>query len=210
MNAHGHRHLSRRSFVAGAVGATAGAALSGGGGATAAPRRRAGSARAAQASAADLIAQLDEKILSGLQCFAIPGAAVAVFHQGREYVKGYGVTNVAAPTPVDGNTLFRIGSTSKTLTGTTAMVLVDRGRLDLDRRVRHYLPGFRPPRGAGSVTVRQLLNHSAGWLGYDYHDTGRGDNALERYAHDMRRRPQLTPVGTVFSYNTRRSLSPGG
>jgi CubicO group peptidase (beta-lactamase class C family) len=201
MNGYGHRHLSRRSFVAGAVGAAAGAALLAGGGATAAPPRRAGSAQATRASAADLFAQLDEKILGGMQRLAIPGAAVAVFHQGREYVKGYGVTNVAAPTPVDGKTLFRIGSTSKTLTGTTAMVLVDRGRLDLDRRVRHYLPGFRPPRGAGSVTVRQLLNHSAGWLGYDYHDTGRGDNALGTYAHDMRKLPQLTPVGRIFSYN---------
>jgi CubicO group peptidase (beta-lactamase class C family) len=47
------------------------------------------------------------------------------------------------------------------------MRLVDRGRLDLDRTVRSYLPGFRTADEAASrrVTLRQALNHSAGWLG---------------------------------------------
>lgn len=152
-------------------------------------------------SPADLYAQLDAKIESGLQRYGIPGAAVAVWYQGREYIKGYGVTNIDHPRPVDGRTLFRIGSTSKTLCGTTAMVLADRGRLKLDAKVRRIVPGFKAPRGALHVTVRQCLNHTAGWLGYDYHDCGRGENALTRYTHDIRRLPQLTRSGTVFSYN---------
>ena len=152
-------------------------------------------------SPADIYAQLDAKIESGLQRYGIPGAAVAVWYQGREYIKGYGVTNIDHPRPVDGRTMFRIGSTSKTLCGTAAMLLVDRGRLNLDAKVRRYLPGFKPPHGAEQVTVRQCLNHTAGWLGYDYHDCGRGENALTRYTHDIRRLPQLTRSGTVFSYN---------
>jgi CubicO group peptidase (beta-lactamase class C family) len=51
------------------------------------------------------------------------------------------------------------------------------------------------------VTLRQLLNHSAGWLGEYYEDTGPGDDALARYAAGMARLPQLTPLGTVFAYN---------
>jgi CubicO group peptidase (beta-lactamase class C family) len=153
------------------------------------------------ANSTDLFAQLDAKIEAGLKRYGIPGAAVGVWHRGREYLKGYGVTNVGHPRPVDGKTLFRIGSSSKTLCGTTAMVLVDRGQLDLDAKVRNLVPGFEAPRGAGDVTVRQCLNHSAGWLGYDYHDTGRGSDALARYAADIRRLPQLTRPGTVFAYN---------
>ena len=149
----------------------------------------------------DLLSELDEKINAGLHKYKIPGAAVGLFFDGREYVKGYGVTNIAHPTPVDGNTLFRIGSTSKTLTGTAAMVLVDRGELNLDAPVSQYVAGFIAPSGAEGVTVRQCLNHSAGWLGYDYHDTGRGDDALAKYVADVRKLPQLTKPGTTFSYN---------
>jgi hypothetical protein len=40
-----------------------------------------------------------------------------VYYRDQEYVRGYGVTNVDYPQPVDGDTLFRIGSTTKTSTG---------------------------------------------------------------------------------------------
>jgi CubicO group peptidase (beta-lactamase class C family) len=113
------------------------------------------------------------------------------------------VTNVDYPTPVDGDTLFRIASTTKTFTGTTVMRLVEQGRLDLDAPVRTYLPDFQTKDRsvAPRVTLRQLLNHSAGWLGEYYEDTGPGDDALARYAAGMARLPQLTPPGTVFAYN---------
>jgi CubicO group peptidase (beta-lactamase class C family) len=167
------------------------------------PAHAAGSVRqrAARAQqATDLFAQLDDKINASMQKHKIPGAAVGVFLNGQEYIKGYGVTNSAHPTPVDGDTLFRIGSNSKPVAGTTAMVLVDQGKLNLDAPVSRYVPGFRAP-GAPGVTVRQCLNHSAGWLGYDYHDTGRGDDALAKYTFDVRKLPQLFKPGTLFSYN---------
>src|SRR5262249_24203296 len=146
---------------------------------------------------------LDAKIRAGMARYGIPGVAVGVLAQGIEYVKGYGVTNVDYPVPVDGDTLFRIASTTKTFTGTTVMRLVEQGALDLQATVRTYLPGFQTadPSVAARVTLRQLLNHSAGWLGEYYEDTGPGDDALARYAAGMARLPQLTPLGTVFAYN---------
>jgi CubicO group peptidase (beta-lactamase class C family) len=147
--------------------------------------------------------QLDAKIRAGMARYGIPGVAVGVLAQGREYVRGYGVTNVDSPVPVDGDTLFRIGSTTKTVTGTTVMRLVEQGTLALEATVRTYLPDFQTmdPSVAARVTLRQLLNHSAGWLGEYYEDTGPGDDALGRYAAGMARLPQLTPLGTVFAYN---------
>lgn len=152
-------------------------------------------------AAQEVFRQLDEKIQDGMARHGIPGAAVAVLYQGQEHVRGFGVTDLRHPVPVDGGTLFRIGSTSKTFTGTVAMRLAADGRLDLDTEVRRYLPGFGAPPGAEAVTVRQLLNHSAGWLGDDFTDTGRGWDALPRYVAGIRGLPQLTPAGTVFSYN---------
>jgi CubicO group peptidase (beta-lactamase class C family) len=72
--------------------------------------------------------ELDAKIRASMAQYGIPGVAVGVLAQGREYVKGYGVTNVDYPVPVDGDTLFRVGSTTKTVTGTTIMRLVEQDR----------------------------------------------------------------------------------
>jgi CubicO group peptidase (beta-lactamase class C family) len=191
--------LSRRRFLH----ATAASVLT----AAVAPARRtparAAAARAAAPPADPDFGALDAKIQAGMARYGVPGVAVGVLAQGREYVRGYGVTNVDAPVPVDGDTLFRIGSTTKTFTGTTVMRLVEQGTLALEATVRTYLPDFRTadPSVAPRVTLRQLLNHSAGWLGDYYEDTGPGDDALARYAAGMARLPQLTPLGTVFAYN---------
>src|SRR5215469_11223908 len=85
---------------------------------------------------------LDAKIQAGMARYGIPGVAVGVLYRGREYIRGYGVTNVDYPVAVDGDTVFRIGSTTKTFTGTTVMRLVEQGKIDLDAPVRRYLPEF--------------------------------------------------------------------
>jgi CubicO group peptidase (beta-lactamase class C family) len=150
-----------------------------------------------------LLRALDEKIEAAMARYNIPGVAVGLVHNGHEYVRGYGVTNVKHPSPVDGDTLFRIGSTTKTFTGTAVMRLVDQGKLDLNAPVRTYLPELKlaDESVAARVTVRQLLNHSAGWLGDDYADYGRGADALARYVAGMLHLPQFTEPGRVFAYN---------
>src|SRR6185437_3799258 len=92
---------------------------------------------------------------------------------------------------------------TKTFTGTAMMRLVDQGMVDLDAPVRIYLPDLKLADAsvAASVTVRQLLNHSAGWLGDDYLDYRRGDDALTNYVAGMQKLPQRTPPGQVFAYN---------
>ncbi|OMC44162.1 penicillin-binding protein [Mycobacterium sp. IS-2888] len=147
--------------------------------------------------------ELDAKITAGMKAYAIPGVAVAVWAGGQEYVQGYGVTNVDHPLPVDGDTVFRIGSTTKTFTGTAMMRLVERGEVDLDSPVRRFIPDFAVADESASavVTVRQLLNHTAGWDGRNGQDFGRGDDAVARYVNSMTRLPQLTPPGTAFAYN---------
>jgi CubicO group peptidase (beta-lactamase class C family) len=150
-----------------------------------------------------LFRELDDKILAAMAQYHVPGVAVGVFYNGREYVRGYGVTNVDFPLPIDGDTLFRIGSMTKTFTGTAMMRLVDQGKVALEAPARTYLPDLKlaDPSVTASVTVRQLLNHSAGWLGDDYASYGRGDDALARYVVDMQVLPQRTPPGQLFSYN---------
>src|SRR5436305_1076567 len=191
-------HLTRRTLLRATSVSAAGPVI---GGAALAPPS--GHAVALTGGPARLFGELDEKIEAGMRQFAIPGAAVGVLYRGVEYVKGYGVTNVDYPVAVDGDTLFRIGSTTKTFTGTTVMRLVNAGRIDLEAPVRRYLPDLRTvdPTVAERVTVRQLLNHTAGWLGDYLTDYGPGDDAAARYVAGLATVPQLTPPGTVFGYN---------
>jgi CubicO group peptidase (beta-lactamase class C family) len=150
-----------------------------------------------------LISELDAKIAAAMDAYAIPGVALGLMVGDLEYVKGYGITNVDYPVPVDGDTVFRIQSTTKTFTGTAIMRLVEQGKLDLDATIRTYLPDFVTvdETAAAQVTLRQILNHSAGWLGDDFLDTGPGDDAIALYVASMAGLPQLTPPGVVFAYN---------
>lgn len=118
-------------------------------------------------------------------------------------MRGLGVTNIDHPLRVDEDTLFQIGSTTKTFTATAAMPLVEQGKLALDEPVRRYLPDFsmRDPAVTERATMRHLLTHTGGWQGDFFPDTGNGDDALARYVRLLADLPQLTPLGTVWSYN---------
>ena len=132
----------------------------------------------------------------------VPGFAIGLLKDGEEFSAGFGVTNVDHPLAVDGETLFQIGSITKTFVATAAMRLVEDGRLDLDAPIRRYLPDLRlaDAEVANSVTSRHLLTHTGGWLGDYFSDTGRGDDALARYVAELADVEQMTPLGTVYSY----------
>jgi CubicO group peptidase (beta-lactamase class C family) len=132
----------------------------------------------------------------------VPGFALGLLLQAEEFTAGFGVTNLHHPLPVDADTLFQIGSITKTFTATAAMRLVDEGRLDLDAPVRQYLPDLRLVDAVAQacVTPRHLLTHTAGWIGDYFSDTGRGDDALARYVAELADVEQLTPPGALYSY----------
>jgi CubicO group peptidase (beta-lactamase class C family) len=146
---------------------------------------------------------LCEQIVAAMRRIQVPGVAVGLVDGGAEHIAGFGVTSVDHPLPVDGDTLFQIGSTTKTVTGTAAMRLVEQGRLDLDAPVRAYLPQLRlaDESAAAGVTLRHLFSHTGGWVGDYFDDLGNGDDALARIVERMVELPQVTPLGAIWSYN---------
>ena len=110
---------------------------------------------------------LGERITQIMARKHIPGVAAGVLYQGQTQTTGFGITNVDHPLPVTDETLFQIGSITKTFVGTAIMRLVEQGKVDLDATVRTYLPGFRVADEAASqgATVRHLLTHTGGWAG---------------------------------------------
>lgn len=96
----------------------------------------------------------------------IPGFSIAVGQGGRMlWSAGFGWADVEQKVPVTPETRFRTGSVAKPLTAAAAVLLHQRGALDLDRPVREYLPEF--PREAFDFTPRQLAGHLAGIRHYE-------------------------------------------
>lgn len=146
---------------------------------------------------------LDRFVKREISRTSVPGVAVGILLRGRRFTNGYGVTNVDHPLPVTSDTLFQIGSTTKTYTATAIMQLVDAGKVHLDVPVRRYLPGFRlkDQEATRKVTLRHLLTHMSGWVGDYFYQGGWGDDALERVVASMSKIKQLTPLGTVWAYS---------
>ncbi|MDP9100949.1 MAG: beta-lactamase family protein [Actinomycetota bacterium] len=134
----------------------------------------------------------------------VPGAAVGVLHGDLVHMAAHGVTDRLHPRPIDADTLFLIGSTTKTFTATTMMTLVQEGALSLDDRVIDHLPELElsDASARASVTVGQLFDHTAGWRGDIEADTGWGDDALSRALPEVAAHvPQIFAPGWTASYN---------
>jgi len=94
------------------------------------------------------------------------GASVCVIHDGDVVVDLWGGTIDDAGTPWAEDTLINVWSTTKTMSFLTALLLADRGELDLHAPVARYWPEFAAE-GKDAVEVRHLLSHSAGLSGWE-------------------------------------------
>lgn len=134
------------------------------------------------------------------------GFAIAIV-QGDEvrYARGFGMTSVEeGGVPVTPQTLFCIGSVTKTLTAAAIMRLIDRGVLDLDTAVSRYVPWltFSRPEYADGVTLRRLLSHTSGLIGTGGEFGPRDPSGLEAFMRE--RIPTaafFAPPGTVHYYS---------
>lgn len=81
------------------------------------------------------------------------------------WAEGFGFEDVEKDIRASAHTRYRLGSIAKVLTATAAMQLAEQGRIDIDRPLGDYLPGFairsRFP-GAGPVTPRNIMHHHSG------------------------------------------------
>ncbi len=107
--------------------------------------------------------QVDSLMQASIRQRAFPGAAVAI-GQGQTLglLEGYGYHTYSSDRRVTPQSLFDLASLTKVVATTTAaMLLYDRGQLDLDAPLARYLPAFAQGGKAG-LTVRQIMTHTAG------------------------------------------------
>jgi CubicO group peptidase (beta-lactamase class C family) len=155
------RALSRRTLLGGAVATGLGAA------ATALLGRPGPVAGAAAPSGtpAPAWSSFDRAVQAAMQTFAIPGAAVAVVSgDGILHRQTFGARNLATGAPVTPQTLFRVASTTKSMTALLVATFVDEGLLGWDQPVVELWPAFRAPTDdlTRSLRVRDLLGMDSG------------------------------------------------
>ena len=110
---------------------------------------------------------IDRKIEEEMKVRSIPGLAIGVVIDGQlAHAKGFGVRDLASKAPARPDTVYRIGSITKSFTGLALLALRDEGKLAIDDPLVRWIPEagglVYPTRDTRPLTLRELMNHTAG------------------------------------------------
>ncbi len=200
-------HLARR--LAGAVSAVALAALATGPVLAAdvpmaAPAEAGFTASGVEALKTEMQALVDQKKLAG--------AVTLLARQGKVvHFEAYGVQDVTTGQATDRDTIYRIASMTKPITGVAMMILWEEGKWSLDDPVAKHIPAFADLQVAAAdggtepqahpMTMRELMSHTAGFdvsAGYD--DDGLQDGDLQAMIDKLAALPLAVQPGTDWRY----------
>lgn len=105
---------------------------------------------------------LEEYLIDYLRQDKIPGLTIGIVNEGTlVYSQGLGARDLETLKPMTSNTLFGIGSISKSLTALAIMQLVEQGKIDLKTPVKKYIP-FKLEKEGYPITIHHLLTHTSG------------------------------------------------
>ena len=129
------------------------------------------------------------------------GASVAVALDGELVVDLWGGSrDPEGSEPWQADTITNVWSTTKPMTALCALILADRGELDLDAPVADYWPEFAAA-GKGAVEVRHLMAHTSGLAGWDEPLTTHDLYDWERCTSLLAAQAPWWPPGTASGYH---------
>ncbi|MEX3240549.1 MULTISPECIES: class C beta-lactamase [Serratia] len=106
-------------------------------------------------------AEIDAIIQPLMQKYGVPGMAIAVSVDGKQQFYDYGVASKQTGKPITNQTLFEVGSLSKTFTATLAAYAQNEGKLSFAEPASHYLPELRGS-AFDRVSLLNLATHTSG------------------------------------------------
>ncbi len=157
------------------------------------------------AQSIDELHQQVEKILKDTHT---NGVSIAIVHKnGPEWVTGLGMADLASNRAATADTLFRIGSTSKTFISLSILMLVDQGKLSLDDPLHTLAPEVwfdNPWESSDPVRVVNLLEHTTGWDDLHFREYAKqapdSMSLREGLDYDHHSRTSRWPPGTRMAY----------
>ncbi|HTR20218.1 MAG TPA: serine hydrolase [Gemmatimonadales bacterium] len=154
----------------------------------------------------------DKWVDSAVASWKVVGAAVGIIVDGQiVYAKGHGFRDRDKQLPVTTQTLFAIGSASKAFTVFALGTLVDQGRVDWDKPVADYLPGFRmyDPDVTQRLSVRDLVTHRSGLPRHDLVWYNNKTITRDELVRRLRYLPPNKDLRETFQYNNLMFVTAG-
>lgn len=145
--------------------------------------------------------------------YNVPGVSITFFDvEGSQLTRTYGRTSTPNGRAITKHTLFQAASISKPVTALGALVLVEKGKLDLDKPVNGYLKSWKIPENEFTrktpITLRHLLSHTSGLnvTGFDGYAKGKDIPTLTQILNgeapaNSDRVKSDTIAGAVFKYS---------
>lgn len=163
---------------------------------------RGASAQAPTAQAADAYAErlraFEEFVGKGMKRDRIPGMTIGFAKDDYTWVKGFGYADLENKVPAAPESVYRLASITKSMTGEAIVQLAERGKLDLDAEIQTYVPDY--PKQKWPVTVRNLLTHTGAG------QTGSGLGTEQVSTKEIVARISKYPIqyepGTRYDYQT--------
>ena len=157
-------------------------------------------------------AALDREMRALVDQGKLAGVTTLVAQRGRILHRdAYGRQDVSAPAPVTPDTIWRIASMTKPITGVAMMILWEQGKWKLDDPVAKHIPEFRDlkvrggdgtlVRQAHPMTMRELMSHTAGFdVSAGYEKEGLSDTDLQGMVDKLARLPLAAQPGSDWRY----------
>ena len=158
----------------------------------------AGVCQAAEGQQEKIKGVVDRAIRPVMAKYSVPGMAVAITVAGKVYVFDYGVASTQTREPVTRDTLFELGSVSKTFTATLASYAQVSGTLSLSDKTGKYLPQLRGSPFGDEVSLLNLGTHTPGGLPLQVPDAVQNNDQLMQYFKAWQ---PTYPPGTYRTYN---------
>jgi CubicO group peptidase (beta-lactamase class C family) len=147
---------------------------------------------------------LEAFVVEQLALWEVPGCAVGVIRDGDVLLsKGFGTKALGSDAPVTSQTLFQIGSTTKSFTAAAVGALVDDGLLEWDRPLRDSIPGFamHDPVATERIGVRDVLSHRSGLPRHEFVWLGQPDRTRADLVRRMQYLPLSKDIRQKFQYS---------
>jgi beta-lactamase class C len=149
------------------------------------------------------LTRFDSLLDANVNASGVVGAAAVVVYKGEiALLKCYGVRKAGSNEPIDKNTVFRLASVSKSITGVLAGILDDEHIVDLDDKVIDYIPGFalKDQNCTNELRVRHLLSHTSGLIPHAYDLMVEDHVPLEKIMERLKEVDITAPPGQLYGY----------
>jgi beta-lactamase class C len=151
----------------------------------------------------EIVQEYDSLLTAEIKTTKTVGAAVAITYKNQVVLlKCFGVKKSGTKDSIDENTIFRLASVSKSVSGVLAGILAEENVIGLDDKVTEYIPGFRlkTQTSTDELTVRNLLSHTTGLAPHAYDDLVEQKVSLNQIMNQLYLVNTASEPGQLYTY----------